>query len=55
MRVVPALDPFEDRHFGFRLGPEPATAQQLSLERSEEALRHSVVVRVTNRAHRARA
>lgn len=31
MWVVPALDPFEDRHPGFRLRPESATAQQLSL------------------------
>src|SRR6185312_16293290 len=52
MRVVPALDPFEDRHLRFRLRAEPATAQQLSLERREEALGHGVVVRITDRAHR---
>ena len=27
MSLVPALDPYEDRQLGFRLRPEPATAQ----------------------------
>ena len=52
MWVVPALDPFEDSHFGFRLRPEAATAQQLSFERGEVALRHGVIVCVTDRTHR---
>src|SRR5690606_191746 len=52
MRVVPALDPFEDGHAGFRLALEPPTIQQLALQRREEALSHRIVVGVADRAHR---
>src|SRR5690606_37875011 len=52
MRVVPALDPLEGRHPGFRLALEPPTVQQLTLQRREEALGHRVVVGVAYRAHR---
>ena len=43
MRVVPALDPFEDRHASFSLAAEAATAEQFSLERGKEALGHGII------------
>ena len=52
MRVVPTFDPFKHRHLRLRLALEPTTAEQLALERREEALRHRVVVRIADRSHR---
>lgn len=52
MRVVPALDPFEQGHSGLGFRLEPAMLEQLFLERSEHALGHGVVVGVAHRAHR---
>src|SRR5690606_22092590 len=52
MRVVPALDPLEDRHPGFGLAFEPPTVKHLAFERGEEALGHRVVVGIAHRAHR---
>jgi hypothetical protein len=52
VRVVPTLEPFEHVHLGFGLSLESPPAQKLALERGEEALGHSVVIRVTDRAHR---
>lgn len=52
MRVVPAFDELEDRHPGLDLGLEATTVQQLAFQRSEEALGHRVVVRVSSRSHR---
>ena len=51
-RVVEALDEVEDGHPGLGSGPEPATVQQLALERGEEALAEGVVVGVSHRSHR---
>ena len=48
MRVVPALDPLEQRHPGFGLAPEAPAIEQLALERGEEALGHRVIVSIAN-------
>jgi len=50
-RVVPPLDEIEDGHPSLGHGPEPATIEQLALERREEALAHRVVVAVPDRSH----
>src|SRR5678815_4224107 len=52
MRVVPALEPFEDRHPGLGMGLEATTVQHFALERGEEALGHGVVVRIADRTDR---
>jgi hypothetical protein len=52
MRVVPTFDPGKHSHLRFRLRLEATTAEQLTLKRGEEALRHRVVVGITDRAHR---
>ena len=52
MRVVPTFDPFKNGHLRLRLTFEATTTEQLSLERGEKALRHRVVVRITDRSHR---
>src|SRR3990172_2721081 len=52
MRVVPAFEPFEHRHFGFGLGLEAAAVEHFALQGGEEAFRHRVVVRIADRAHR---
>ena len=50
-RVVPAFDEGEHRSAGFVRTPEPTTVDQFALKRGEEALRDSVVVAITDRAH----
>ena|ERR1022692_2299041 len=52
MRVVPTLQPINDRHLRFRPGLEAPAAQDFALEGCEEALSHRVVVRIPHRAHR---
>ena len=52
MKVVPALEKFEDGHPGFCLRAESAPVEQLALERRKEALAQSVVVAVPHRSHR---
>src|SRR6266850_7601561 len=51
-RIVEALDEFEDGNARLGLGLEAATIEQLALERCEEALRHGVIVGVSDRPHR---
>src|SRR6266536_3090562 len=53
-RVVPGLNPVEDRRLRFLTRLERAAAEQLLLERGVEALADGVVVAVTLRAHRLR-
>jgi len=52
MRVVPALDPFEQGHSGLGFRPEAPMLEQLLLERGEHALGHGVVVGIAHRAQR---
>ena len=52
MRVVPTLDPFEDRHASLGLTLEASAAEQFALERGKEALRHGIVIGITDRTHR---
>ena len=51
-RVVPTLDPGEDRRLRFGLAPPGAPGDQLALQRGKEALGHRVVVGIAHRAHR---
>ena len=46
MRVVPAFEPFEDRHTGPGLGLEATAVQHFAFEHREEALGHGVIVRI---------
>src|ERR1700687_4205360 len=52
MRIVPTLQPIKDRHLRFRLGFAASVVQYFALQGREETLRHGVVVRITDRAHR---
>src|SRR6202158_1070943 len=51
-RIVEALDELEDGDARFGLGLEATPIEQLAFERGEEALRHGVVVGVSDRPHR---
>src|ERR1700687_762532 len=51
-RIVEALDEFEDGHARFGLVLEATPIKQLAFKRGEEALRHRVVVGVSDRSHR---
>src|SRR5262249_59034984 len=53
-RVVPGLDPVEDRGPGLLPGLERSAAEQLLLERGVEALADGVVVAIALGAHRLR-
>jgi len=50
-RVVPALDEFKDRPFGFPMGGETLAVDQFALQCGEKALGDGVVVAVPDRAH----
>src|ERR1700687_187409 len=50
--IVEALDEFEDGHARFGLVLEATPIKQLAFERGEEALRHRVVVGISDRPHR---
>src|SRR5262249_39058410 len=52
VRVVPALDEFEDGQARLNLGVEALAIEELALERREEALTERVVVRVADGSHR---
>ena len=41
VRIVPALQPLEDRHPRFGLAAEPSPVEHFALERGEEALGQS--------------
>ena len=51
-RIVEALDELEDSNARFGLRLEATPIEQLAFERGEEALRHRVVVSVSDRSHR---
>src|SRR5258706_13245380 len=51
MRVIPALEPLKHRHPGFDLASEAPAIEQLTFQRSEEALGHRVVVSIPDRSH----
>jgi hypothetical protein len=51
-RIVETLDEFEDGDARLGLGLEATPIEQLAFERGEEALRHGVVVGVSDRPHR---
>jgi hypothetical protein len=51
VRNVPDFDSFEYRQACFRLGLEPTPIQQFTFKNGEEALGHSIVVGVADRAH----
>ena len=46
--VLPAFDPFEDGKLGLRVRVEAPSIQQFTLQRSEEALGHRIIVRITH-------
>ena len=46
--IVPSLDEFEDCGAGLRLVGKVPAIDELALERSEEALAHSIVVAITD-------
>ena len=52
MRVVPALEPREDRHPRLGVTLERPAIDDFTLEGGEEALGHGVVVRIASRSHR---
>ena len=52
MRIVPALEPLEERHAGFGLTLKPATVEHFAFERGEEAFGHGVIVGIADRADR---
>ena len=52
MGVVPPLDKIEDGHPCFGVRGESVLFEQLAFEGGEETLTHSVVVAITDRAHR---
>jgi hypothetical protein len=52
MRVVPALDPAEERRAGLRARSEALSIQHFALEARENALGHRVVVAIAHAAHR---
>ena len=51
-RIVETLDELEDGNARLGLRPEATPIEQLAFERGEEALRHCVVVGVSDRPHR---
>ena len=51
MRVVPALDEFEDGHLRLGLGLKATAVQQLAFQRGEEAFAHGVIETVADRTH----
>src|SRR6266436_3277221 len=52
MRIVPALDEFEDGHARFYLGFEAAAVEQFAFERGKETLAHRVIEAIADGAHR---
>jgi len=51
LRVVPALDEFEDGHPSLGQSAETAAVDEFAFERGEEALTQGIVEAVSNRAH----
>ena len=51
VRIVPALQPLEDRHPRFGLAAEPSPVEHFALERGEKALGHGIVIRIADGAH----
>jgi hypothetical protein len=55
MRVVPAFQPFEDRHLGFGLRAEVALIKQLPFQCGEEAFSADVFRRINTLSPRQQA
>ena len=50
-RVVPTLDPGEDRQACLGLGLPAAPGNEFTFQTGKEALRHGIVVRIAHAAH----